>query len=718
MKLSSVDGLDRGATKQIVYDSARFSPVHPTRLFIDAVNTATWRDRKFYPVLNERSDSEVAALDNSVLAKMLQLKRDNPLPEQGKLSDDFTFELDRDQECPAINEFVDYREKHPMWGMPYGMPGLSLKQEFKVLKWLQEGAKVAPSKPLSKKAYREIDKWEHYLNGSTKKQQLVARYIYEHLFIGQLHFKDHPDHEFYKLVRSRSAPGQPLDEIATVRPYDHPGVSKFYYRLRPIVSTIIDKIHFVYELSDQRKHRYDQLFFSPDYEVTSLPSYDAETASNPFKTFGEIPNNSRHQFLLDDAEYFISGFIKGPSCRGQIALNSIRDRFWVIFTKPNQEYKTEISKILEKNSMMLSLPGKEADNIGLLGFRSYDKLGREYMEMKDKFIRTTLTEDEHLDLSYIWDGDQVNQNAALTIFRHFDSATVTKGLIGDTPLTAWVVDYTIIERLHYLLVAGFNVYGTAGHGLASRAYMGLLRMDAENNLLRFLPSKQRKQIHDSWYLGSTGLRWVSNFYNVEHETGIIYQSDKPKTEFFAQVRDKLGPAAGPLDTINNCHQESCVRNGASPLAQQVDKKMRELAQLSGLDLVALPEMSFIRVKTENSEQDMVYTLLIDKALKNVSVLLREDSRRLPKQDTLTVVPGFIGSYPNFFFSVDLAQLSELIHTIKNAKEQTQIDALYSRFGIRRNNPEFWQYADWFNEQHKHQRGLRARLFDLNRYSNL
>ena len=34
--------------------------------------------------------------------------------------------------------------------------------------------------------------------------------------------------------------------------------------------------------------------------------------------------------------------------------------------------------------------------------------------------------------STLWAG---NDNALLTIFRHFDSASVSKGLIGDVPLT-------------------------------------------------------------------------------------------------------------------------------------------------------------------------------------------------------------------------------------------------------------------------------------------
>ncbi|CAG22542.1 hypothetical protein PBPRB0669 [Photobacterium profundum SS9] len=45
------------------------------------------------------------------------------------------------------------------------------------------------------------------------------------------------------------------------------------------------------------------------------------------------------------------------------------------------------------------------------------------------------------------------------VFRHFDSASMVKGLIGVQPKTAWIIDYSLLERIHYLLVAGFDVYG-------------------------------------------------------------------------------------------------------------------------------------------------------------------------------------------------------------------------------------------------------------------
>jgi hypothetical protein len=718
LKLGSFEGLDRGATKQLVYGSARLKAADPTRLFTDATNTASWRKKDFYPVLNERSDSEVANLDNSVLAKLIELKRLNPQPTSGKLGKDYDLEFDRTLQCPTAEEFPKFQYEHPKWGMPYAMPGLSLKEEYTVMQWLQEGAKVEPLPPLSSQSIAAIAKWESYFNGPTPKQKLVFRYIYEHLFIGHLHFKGHPDNEFFQLVRSKTAPGQPIKEINTVRPYDDPGIGGFYYRMRPVTETIVDKTHFVYELSDQKMQRYDELFFKADYEVTTLPSYQPEVAANPFKAFIELPLASKYRFLLDDAEYFVTGFIKGPVCRGEIATESIRDQFWVVFFQPGKFYPKEVAKALADNNQILGLPGEEADKIGLFGFTKYDDFGKQYLKKKDDFFNQVLLKNQGLSLENIWDGEGNNQNAALTIFRHFDNATVMKGLIGDTPLTSWIVDYPLFERLHYLLVAGFNIYGTAGHQIASRTYMDILRQDGEDNFLRFMPAMERQAIYNIWYIGKDGLRTADALFSIGHETQVKYQATDYKKEFFDQVRQRLGKAAGAVDTINRCRQDTCVRANTTPVQQRVDSEIRKLAKLKGHELGAFPEMSLLRVKTDDAQGDLVYTLLIDKAYSNISKMLSEGSRRLPENDRITIFPGFIGSYPNFFFNVEKNQLSEFVDMIRNARTEIDIDHIYSKFGVRRTNPEIWQQADWFNEQHKVYRGLEAGLLDMSRYDNL
>ncbi|RLA20182.1 MAG: isomerase [Gammaproteobacteria bacterium] len=722
LKLGSTAGVDRGATKQLVYDGGRLEAIEPTRLFIDAVNTQGWRDKEFYPVLNERVDATQAALNNSLLAKLIQLKRINPLPESGKLSDSLDLDIYRKLECPTIEEFSDHKQNHPDWGMPYAMPGLSLKQENTIMTWLQEGAKFDAQAPLSVAAIATIAQWEQFFNQPSLKQQLVSRYIYEHLFIGHIHFKGQSDQEFYHLVRSTTPPGQPVNEIATVFPYDAPGVADFYYRLRPIEATIVEKTHFVYEFSDEKMQRYKELFFQADYNVTKLPSYQPEIAANPFTVYAEIPYHLRYQFLLDDAQYFVSGFIKGPVCRGQIALSVIRDRFWIAFYKPsNTNKQTELYDFLKKQHTPLSLPGAAGENLGLLGVKKYNNYVKQYLKNKEMFANHLIRDVGSLQVEDIWDGNGINQNATLTVFRHFDSATVVKGLIGDTPLTGWIVDYPLLERVHYLLVAGYNIYDAVDHQFASRQYMDFLRIDGESNLLRFMPADQRKAIHASWYKGVTGMLadYINTpYYSAAYETGVDYQTTQYKKEFFNQLRHRLGNAAGKKDFLNQCEEEACRRKEASPLQLEIDTSMRKLAKLKGHELALLPEMSLVRVRTRQENNDPVYTLILNKSLENVAFMTGEDLRRERRLDTLTVIPGFLGSYPNFFFEVDKTQLPEFIAAIKQARSKKDKEAFYKKFGIRRTNPKIWQSVDWFNAQHKKYRRKSAGLFDLNRYLNL
>ena len=120
--------------------------------------------------------------------------------------------------------------------------------------------------------------------------------------------------------------------------FDSPGRKPFWYRLQPIDGSIVHKTHIVYWLDDARMARYSSLFHGSDWSPSKLPSYEPKVASNPFISFREIPAESRYRFLLDDARYFIMTFIRGPVCRGQIAVDVIRDHFWVVFTDPEHDF--------------------------------------------------------------------------------------------------------------------------------------------------------------------------------------------------------------------------------------------------------------------------------------------------------------------------------------------------------------------------------------------
>ncbi len=50
LKLSSYEGILRGASKEPVYNASRLTPMDPTRLFIDASTPSEWRRKGFFSV--------------------------------------------------------------------------------------------------------------------------------------------------------------------------------------------------------------------------------------------------------------------------------------------------------------------------------------------------------------------------------------------------------------------------------------------------------------------------------------------------------------------------------------------------------------------------------------------------------------------------------------------------------------------------------------------
>jgi len=706
LKLDSYQGVLRGGSKERVYQSSRLKPAMPTRIFEDAHTTEEWRSRGFHPVLNERGNEPAANLQAGVLARMLALKQNNPLPPGKVLPSTFDFSLGREQQCARAEEFDDFAAKYPLWGMPYGLPALSAAEHGKFEKWLASGAPAAAMAPLSASVAGEAKQWELLFNGESLKHQLAARYIFEHLFLAHVYLEDAgADTVFFKVVRSRTPPGQPLDVIATRRPYDDPGVARVYYRLWRDPSSPVAKTHMPYRLSAERRDRWRKWFIDTDYTVTALPSYAAKTASNPFITFQAIPYWSRHSFLLDEAQFTIMNFIKGPVCRGSVALDVIQDRFWVFFTPPRSAVTSQFSAFLSEQDRHLRLPaGAESGILSIARWRSYARAQSRYLQAKGDFIRANIRAFEGSELSLFWDGDGVNPNAALTVFRHYDSATVVQGLVGELPQTAWLIDYPILERIHYLLVAGFDVYGSASHQAMTRMYMDFLRMEAEMNFLAFLPQAQRKAEIADWYRGAEdSVRAYLDAY-FEHEVlppPYGYKTEHPKLELFQAVRARMAKV------LNHRHDLQQSGLSAANVAE-----LRKLDQVRGVAASLIPQAIIIRVKERG-----LFTLLSNSAHTNISSMFGEAERRLIEEDSLTITSGVVGAYPNVFLQLKEADIPELVKQISALRTEEDYSGLLDRFGVRRTDAGFWAVSDDVLADYENSEPLTFGVLDYSRYDN-
>ncbi len=721
LKLSSFEGLDRGGSKASVYSSSRLRAQDPTRLFIDAHSTEEWRTKGFHSVT---ASSSGGVYNDSIMLHLLEAKRMQPRP-SGEYHAEAT-----DVTCAAnTRELGSFLGRHPNRGMPFGFPALSQQQYEVLATWLQRGAQgpnaeqqAALTTPTLSTAAK-IAKWEAFLNRDDAKHAMTARYLYEHYFLAHLSFRDADPHDFYQLVRSTTPPGEPISVIATVRPYDDPGVDRFYYRFRKIHATIVYKTHMVVEFSDETLARFQELFIdTPWLETPHRLAFDDSTGANPFLIYAQIPPRVRYQFLLDNAEYTLRTFIRGPVCKGQIALNVIHDHFWVMFLDPDADQTVLNPEFLVEQAENLSLPTEEGSGAKLtrtFSDRYRDRYARFYRAKSDLY-RTKIP--DGIGIEAVWKGRVANDAPVLTIYRHFDSATVHKGVLGALPRTLWVIDYSQFERIYYALVAGFDVFGNLSHQVNVRRYMDYLRIEGELNFLHFLPSEVRLPTLRSWYIGDRAIE------NVKHEevltglaTKVRFASSDPKREFIERVVDDhiLQSTGIGFDSINYRRDG---REVPMPIAFKTHEDI-----LNGFRALTAPGTGFIEynngfavnllyVRVRDYEgQDRFFSIVINRWHDNVNALFGEKKRLDPSKDTIDFLPGSIGAYPNYFLDVNAEDVPDLFDMLENFDGTDEYVAKIEKYGINRADDGFWDAYDWFQQRLNEADPVRAGLYDLNRY---
>jgi len=704
LKLSSHEGLDRGVTKKMVY-ATRLKADDPTRLFIDAKNTEEWRKKGFSSVTDT-----TASDDGSLAMHMLNQKRIKPESEG-------FYDSENDLTCSETEkELVKFFEDNPHKGMPYGFPELEEEEYSLLMTWLNQGAKNSVVK--TKITDPNIEKWESFLNDNSIKNQVMSRYIYEHLFIAHIYFPSDST-RFYELVRSKTPPNKPIDIIATRYPYDHPESETMYYRLREITSTIVDKTHMVYEFSPEKMKRYESLFLEPKWnEEPYMPSYDLDVSANPFLAFEQIPAKSRYEFLLDNVYFIISTFIKGPVCNGQVALDVIHDHFWIMFLDPKYDLSVTNKDFLKTSLHNLSLPnqeGSEAKLIKILHSEKYNNEATKYYKYRDTEYSKVYK--DGLNLDFLWN-DKNNNSSLLTVYRHFNSGSVHKGALGDLPRTLWVVDYPLLERIYYSLVAGFDIFGTATHEVLVRQYMNRLRIEGESNFLEFLPNKIRKETFESWYLGPVSTL-ITNYHTSTIKTAVNFKTDNYKEEFALKALNKFGLQKDKInyakdvalgnDVLKNIKTKNDIERAFSYLSQN-----NVASNIIAYDIEYI-NLAHIRIRMDNNE-DLMYSLIVNRWHDNVSFMFNEDLRLDVEKDKLNFIEGFVGSYPNIYLDIKQDEISEFFDLLSNyKKDNEEYNKEIRKFSINRSDNNFWYVYDWFQKKYYESDKLNAGLFDLNRY---
>jgi predicted metallopeptidase len=705
LNLQSYEGIQRGAIRNsLVYNGTRIKEAKLTRLFEDAHRLTDWRAMGFYDVIGKTSDS--------ILLQSLKMGFvDRMAPED---------EVKENQYCADnLKDFSIVRNADRKMAMPYGLPPISTKNMQTISDWVAAGA-PGPKEIvtlLTPEMSAATTAWEKFLNQKDGKSKLVARYLYEHLFLADFYLESNPRY-FLKLIRSSTSCEEEVKIIATRRPNDSPGIDNWYYCFIRAQGVTVDKNHIPYSLSPSKLAWIKKNFMDIDWSAPKGPmNFSDEAAGNPFVTFKAIPEIARYKFLLEDSLYHIATFIKGPVCNGTNAVNSIQEQFYTFFIDPKSDLMALSSEYSKQVIDQLILPGKWGSEVEVTKMASdyHELISNRNLYRKKRGEQLQKFRPHGLTLDDIWDGYGNNENAVLTIMRHGGSARVVKGAFGDLSKTAFVIDYSLFERLVYNLVVNFDVYGNIGHQFLTRVYMDLIRMEAENNFLDFLPSDARLKIKKTWYQGFITTHKLNLFEENQFSripAGIKFakdgdsQLDLVRGILFQRMNPKV---RGPVDTINWKKLKSVANQNSEE---------KELARLSGVEGYFnrhFPEFAFL-VITEDGVPQRTYSVVHNRQLKNVSWIMMESMRLDTNRDTLMIGKGYYGSYPNQIFAVESSELPKMIDEILKVFDQSNYNNIVNKYGLLRLDPRIWKIYDFLVQDYVTTDPVNGGYLDLSRYS--
>ena len=722
LKLDSFRGVDRGGFGFNPY-SVHFSS-YP-RVDMDIVpTTEDWRKRGFYPVL-ERGATGPDRLAGSLLHQMVKAGYEHNQPGFSREALMPLYRKRYDHQCPSNpGAAAPYLAANPAAGMPFGLPAISRADFEQLTAWVENDSPGPTAEELrtaaAVRAPAAVAQWETFFNDPDPRSRLVARFIFDHVFLASIVLEESPG-DFFRLVRSKTPPTQtvreadgqeqtvarPVEVIATPLPYDNPydyaGVTQFWYRLEKITTPIVQKNHFVWRLRARDIDHLKDLFLKPAWEDTHYlnPPWGI---GNPFRIYRAIPAEARARFLLENAELIVSGVTYGPVCLGQTATYAVKDHFWVYFIDPRFDPSVQRPELgLDTWSTMMDR--------SLIGDADYaDAYGATLARLTPKGF----------PIEAIWKGDGHNdQNAWLTVLRHETNVSVLKGRQGGIPNTQWLIGYSGFERLYYDTVASFKYWEGDVSKLETLGFFNLLRQELEDNFLLLLPRHDRQPIRKQWSqgIGAVGRALVP--FAGESLPGRIKENrHHPLLGLIERIQAHLGPAiSGPVDELNPRVKPQVSLD--SPLSSYEDW-VKAVSTLTTTTHYRFPRFlpSVVLLRLNHGAESRVYSLIANRAYKTQFDMVFQNGEALPDEDTLSVYPTIIGGFPNLLMEFDLAQAADFLRSLRAVETLEDWAAVRNRYGILRNSERFWPALDWFNDWNFSHRGEDAGYLDLSYYDLL
>jgi hypothetical protein len=184
---------------------------------------------------------------------------------------------------------------------------------------------------------------------------------------------------------------------------------------------------------------------------------------------------------------------------------------------------------------------------------------------------------------------------------------------------------------------------------------------------------------------------------------IEYRTTDEKNELFGFLRERLRPV------LPKQHDLSGIGNPA------ISDTLAPLEELMGQAVTLMPQTVFVDIAGQAGNSYV--TLVRNNAHLNITSLFGEKKFRIPEEDTMSVIPGFLGAYPNAFLVVNETDLGRFVDTVSAMRTEADYTELLDTYGVRRTNPNFWRQSDAFHAAYQKDAPIEYGLFDYSRLEN-
>jgi hypothetical protein len=205
-------------------------------------------------------------------------------------------------------------------------------------------------------------------------------------------------------------------------------------------------------------------------------------------------------------------------------------------------------------------------------------------------------------------------------------------------------------------------------------------------------------------------------------TGVRFNDEEKDTKkqmvqkiLFYRMNKKV---RGPLDALNWKSFDVPDYMKEDMKLDDIASSLRPIASVPAADTTPFsryfPDLALLKIKTATGPR--VYSIIHNKEHENVSWIMAESLRMDPQADTLTLLEGYLGSYPNMIFEVNSEELKSFVTQVKKIKNEKDYQRLVDAFGVRRTNLEFWKSYDELTHEDRIHGAEDFGYLDLTRYS--